>query len=182
MKIVSTTLICLLLGGTILISCNNADAPKPVSNPDSTVNAPATQKMDYPYSINQPDNWEIGSQQNTFNALSALKAWENGNLDDCLKYFADSVDVQFDALTKKVSKDTLRSIITPGKSTKGVMVKMEDWESVISKDKKQEWVTLWYRQYSENTSGKKDSVDVINDIKLKDGKIVRLDEYRRKLH
>ncbi len=61
-------------------------------------------------------------------------------------------------------------------------VKMQDWESVISKDKKQEWVTLWYTQKWEDMKGKKDSADIINDINIKNGKIVRLDEYTRKLH
>ncbi|MEO6905894.1 MAG: hypothetical protein ABI148_06005, partial [Ginsengibacter sp.] len=61
-------------------------------------------------------------------------------------------------------------------------IKMQDWESVISNDKKDEYVTLWYRQYSENMKGVKDSTDIINDLKMKDGKIIGLDEYTRKLH
>ena len=59
---------------------------------------------------------------------------------------------------------------------------MQDWESVISKDKNEEYVTIWYRQYGENEDGKKDSIDVINDLKMKNGKIIGLDEYRRKLY
>jgi hypothetical protein len=59
---------------------------------------------------------------------------------------------------------------------------MDDWESVISKDKKDEWVTLWYRQKWEDNKGKSDSSDIVNDLKMKDGKIIRLDEYTRKLH
>ncbi len=61
-------------------------------------------------------------------------------------------------------------------------IKMDDWESVTSKDKKDEWVTMWYRQRWEDNKGIKDSVDVVNDLKMKDGKIIRLDEYTRKLH
>ena len=59
---------------------------------------------------------------------------------------------------------------------------MGDWESVISKDKKEEWVTLWYSQTWEDMNGKTDSLAVIDDLRLKDGKIIRLDEYTRKLH
>ena len=61
-------------------------------------------------------------------------------------------------------------------------VKMDDWESVSSNDKKEEWVTLWYRQSWEDTKGKKDSADIIDDMNIKNGKIIRLDEYTRKLH
>ncbi len=59
---------------------------------------------------------------------------------------------------------------------------MEDWESVISKDKSEELVTLWYNYNTDTKAGVKDSVDVVNDMKFKDGKIVRLDQYTRKLH
>ena len=45
-----------------------------------------------------------------------------------------------------------------------------------------EYVTLWYREYSKDAKGAKDSIDVVNDLKMKDGKIIGLDEYLRKLH
>ncbi len=185
MKKVSKQFLLLLVLTVALLSCNNKGTTKTEAGSDTTTSTPAvstTQKMDYPYTIEHPDNWTEGSQQNTFNALSALKAWENRNIDESLKYFADSVQVQFDGFDKKVSKDTLKAMISPNKTTKSVSVKMQDWESVISKDKKDEYVTLWYRQYNEDVNGKKDSVDVINDLKMKDGKIIGLDEYRRKLN
>lgn len=184
MKNLSKQFLLLFLAGVLFISCNNGSNAKTESNND-TSNAAATattQKMDYPYTIDRPDNWDMGSQQNTYNALSALKAWENRNMDECMKYFADTVRVRFDGLDRKVSNDSLRSIISPDKMTKGVVIKMEDWESVISKDKKDEYVTIWYTQYSEKMNGTKDSIDVINDIKMKDGKIIGLEEYTRKLH
>jgi ketosteroid isomerase-like protein len=59
---------------------------------------------------------------------------------------------------------------------------MTDWESVISTDKKEEWVTVWYTQHWETKKGEKDSSAIINDMRLKDGKIIRLNEYTRKLH
>ena len=47
-------------------------------------------------------------------------------------------------------------------------VKMNDWESVVSKDKKEEWLT--------------DSADFIDDLQPKDSKIIRLSEYTRTIH
>ena len=182
MKKVSKQLLLLLLGGALFTSCDNAGSTAAETSGDTTANAVVAEHMNYPYTIDHPDYWETGSQQNTMNALSALKAWENNNLDESMKYFADSVHVQFDALDQMVSNDSLRKLITPGPNTKKHSVKMQDWESVISKDKKDEYVTVWYRQYRETTDGKKDSIDVINDLKMKDGKIIALDEYLRKLH
>ncbi len=46
-------------------------------------------------------------------------------------------------------------------------VKMGDWESVVSKDGKEEWVTMWYKQIWEDNKGKKDSADYIDDLRLK---------------
>jgi len=168
----------LVAAGMIFASCQNGGSTKTEADNNTAANT----KIDYPYTIKHPDNWETGSQQNTLIALSALKAWENRNMDESLKYFADSVDVRFDGITKKVSKDTLRAIITPDKPAKNIVIKLDDWQSSISKDKQDEWVSLWYTQYIENTDGSKDSIDVYNDIKLKEGKIIGLDEYRRKLH
>lgn len=182
MKKLSNQFLLLATAGVIFISCKNGSSPTTEANKDSTASTSTAQKMDYPYTIEHPDNWEIGSQQNTFNALSALKAWETGNIDESLKFFADSAKVGFDGFDKKVSKDTLKKMITPGKMVKSISIKMQDWESVISKDKKDEYVSLWYRQYVESPDGKKDSIDVFNDIKIKDGKIIGLDEYKRKLH
>ena len=53
---------------------------------------------------------------------------------------------------------------------------MQDWISVISKDKKSEWVTLWYKEILTDKNGKSDSVNVVDDAKIENGKIVILDE------
>ncbi len=177
----------LFLTAIVLASCNNAgtetkEAMKDSTAKDSTMAAPAV-AMNYPYTIDHPDNWEMGSTANTMVALSALKAFENGNVAESMKYFGDSTHIQFDGLDKTMSNDSLKAMFTAWRSgIKSMEIKMDDWESVISKDKKDEWVTFWYREKWEDTKGKKDSADYINDLKIKDGKIVRLDEYTRKLH
>ncbi len=149
---------------------------------DSAAATPAA-AMNYPYTIELPDNWEMGSNENTMAALSALKAYEIGNIDESIKYFGDSVQVQFDGLDKTMSNDSLKAMFASSRSgMKNIELKMDDWESVISKDKTKEWVTLWYRQKWEDMKGKVDSSDIVNDLQLKNGKIVRLDEYTRKLH
>lgn len=178
-------LLMLFLGGVLFTSCNNQGSSANEAAEDSTSATTTTQqaqKMDYPYTIDHPDNWDVGSQQNTMNVLKSLKAWEDNKMDEAAKYFADSVHVRFDGIDKKISNDSLKAFITPDATAKSWSLKMQDWESVISKDKKDEYVTVWYREFHENKEGKKDSVDVINDIKMKEGKIIGLDQYVRKLH
>ena len=180
MKNVLTQFLLFFIGGALFASCHSADSTTKVSE-DTTNHMVVAEQMNYPYTIDHPDYWETGSQQNTMNALSSLKAWENNNIDESMKYFADSVHLQFDGFDKTMSKDSLQKMFAPGPTTKNHSIKMQDWESVISKDKKEEYVTIWYRQFEENANGKKDSVDVINDLKMKDGKIIAMDEYHRKL-
>lgn len=45
-----------------------------------------------------------------------------------------------------------------------------------SKDKKDEWVTLWYTEIVTDKTGKTDSLAMVNDIKVSKGKIVELNE------
>jgi hypothetical protein len=173
----------ILLGGVVFASCNSKSTSAKEATTDTSGTTAVAQKMVYPYTIDHPDNWEMGSNQNTMAALSALKAFENGNVDESLKNFGDSIQIQFDGLDTKLSNDSLKAFFAKSRSNiKNMNIKMDDWESVVSKDKKDEWVTLWYRQKWEDASGKKDSADIINDLKMKDGKIIRLDEYTRKLH
>lgn len=172
----------LLLFTGIVFSCNNVDTTSKDATKDSPAIATAS-ALNYPYTIEHPDNWEIGSATNTMIALSSLKAWEEGNMDESLKYFGDSVRVEFDGIDKKMSRDSLRTMLTGGRNAyKALKVKMDDWESVIAKDKSEEWVTIWYTETFETTAGVNDSSAVINDLQLKDGKIIRLSEYTRKLH
>lgn len=165
------------------ISCNDSATVKDgaaATSKTAETTSSAT-KPNYPYTIPKPDNWEIGNTSNTNTALSALKAWEDGKMDEAVKYFSDSVMVNFDGISKKMSNDSLKAFLNIGyNNSKNVKIKMSDWESVVSKDKSQEWVTLWYTQYNDTKQGGRDSIDILNDVQLKDGKIVRLDEYTRK--
>ncbi|MBV4355948.1 hypothetical protein [Pinibacter aurantiacus] len=164
-------------------SCNNMQTPPKEPVKDTAATAATATPVNYAYTIEHPDYWEIGNPANTATSLSALKAWEDGKLDESLSYFGDSVRVQFDGLDKKMSHDSLTALLTRARNNyKTIKVKMYDWESVISKDKSEEWVTLWYFQTWETPKGVKDSADVINDLQLKNGKIVRLSEYTRKIH
>ncbi|MBN8835377.1 MAG: hypothetical protein BGO53_05910 [Sphingobacteriales bacterium 39-19] len=174
-------LLFLCMGVALLTACNDAGKSSEKTGKDTTSVTMSDQKMDYPYTIAHPDYWQTGSQQNTMNVLKSLKAWENKNMDESISYFADSVEVQFDGIDKKVSRDTLKAWISPSPNIISHSVKMQDWESVISNDKKVEYVTIWYREYAETAKGK-DSVDVVNDLRMKDGKIIGIDQYTRKLH
>ncbi|HSN10144.1 MAG TPA: hypothetical protein VLS85_13985 [Hanamia sp.] len=173
----------IFLGAIAFAACNSKSSTATEATTDSTATTSPTEKIDYPYTIDHPDNWNIGSSSNTLTALTALKAFEDGNVEKSVSQFGDSVHLQFDALDTTLSNDGLKAMFTSLRNGyKSINVKMSDWESVVSKDGKEEWVTMWYKQIWEDNKGKKDSAAYIDDIRLKNGKIIRLDEYTRKLH
>lgn len=165
----------ILLPGLLIwigISCNNP-AEKTTANSDSTGIAQPV----YAYTIEKPDNWDMGSTKNTEIALNALKAFENNKIDESLGYFADTVDWKSDYIEGRFPKDSLKAMFNAmWNATAALKINMHDFESVLSKDKKEAYVTLWYKETVTNKKGKTDSVEAINDLKIVNGKIAALDE------
>jgi hypothetical protein len=163
----------------IATRCNNETASTDTkASPDSS-----TAKYDYAYlpENHPPDNWEAGSQENVVLALKTLKAFENKDIEGALAGFADSVRWSADLMDKKLSKDSLRAMFNQAYTElASVKVKMSDYEAVISKDKKHEWVTLWYTQINTDKKGKVDSMAYVDDLKIENGKITVLDEKGRR--
>jgi malate synthase len=158
------------------IGCtNNTESKKD----DSMVMASSSEKIDYAYlpREHQPDNWDRGDQKNVALVLNSLKAWADGNIAESVKNFADTVVVQWDGFDGKVSKDTLLQWFRHDYT---VQIKMDDYETVTSKDKKDNWVSLWYTEIHTDKSGKVDSVFNMDDLKIDNGKIVLLDQKTRR--
>ena len=167
-------ILSILLPMGMLIACNQATEKKEEKT------EPAA-KPNYAYTIEKPDNWEIGSTKNTEIALASLKAFENNKLDESLQGFADTVRWRADLMDGKFTKDSMKAMFANAWSQMASMkIELKDFESVISKDKKDEYVTLWYVQTTTDKKGKTDSIAVINDLKMSNGKIVALDEATRR--
>jgi len=161
----------------------NSSASKTEETAKTETTAPPAETIDYAYlpANHPPDNWDRGDQKNIAMVLKSLKAWENGNVEESASYFADSVELGFDGFEKKVSHDTLLAMIKDlRKNISSVSIRMQDYESVISKDKKEEWVSLWYKEITTDNKGKTDSVFYMDDLKISNGKITVLDQKSRR--
>jgi len=161
-----------------LAACNNA-ATNEAKPADSTIaTTAAAPKTEYPYTLKEPyANWQPGDQQHAVNVMKALQAFEKGDVSACIAYFADSVVLRFDYLDTKLSKDSLQKFFTAQRNGYASMeVTMSDWESVISENKKAEYVTMWYKEKWVDKKGKADSIRVVDDCKIVNGKIAELDE------
>ncbi|MBK8521984.1 MAG: hypothetical protein WAT20_11400 [Ferruginibacter sp.] len=155
-------------------SCNNSGEKSETKSADST----ATAKYDYPYTLTEAyRDWQPGDQQHAVTAMKALKAYETGDIAATVAGFADSVNVRFDYFQAKMNNDSLKKFFANQRAMfTGMKIEMGDWESVISKDKKTEYVTMWYKQIWTDKNGKTDSLSVIDDCKIVNGKIAELDE------
>ena len=164
-----------------LFSCNTATTTTKAGDSASAPAIAATEKIDYPYTIEHPDNWTPGNRQNTLVALKGLKAFENGDVAASVASFGDSVKVELDQYEATLSNDSLKAMFTKWRNDmKDLKIVMNDWESVVSEDKKTEYVSLWYKQIWTDAKGKTDSVECMDDMRMKDGKIVLLNEKTRR--
>ncbi len=120
------------------------------------------------------------SHANTMTALNALKAYETKDTVLMKKCIGDSITFSYDGGVFKGTNAQfvkMAATMSTGITTK---IKVDDWEAVVGKDvKKHEWVSIWYTQYNTDMKGKKDSVEYLNDMLIKNGKIIKLDEYAR---
>ena len=165
------------------VACTNIESKDAKPDGDSTKMADATMTdskaiPEMPYTLDRPyQNWQIGDPQHALTVLKSLKAYENGDVAASVTAFGDTVDVRFDYYRAKLSNDSLKKMFTKQRGEyASIVVKMSDWESVISADKKEEWVTIWYKEIFTDKKGKIDSVGVVNDALIVKGKIVMLDE------
>jgi len=167
-------IICLAIA---VASCNNAATS--TSGKDSTVIVPMNAPdLNLPFKLDEPyKNWQIGSKENAVAAMNALKAFVDKDFTKFASLTGDSLDVVFDYLHEKMSRDSATKFFASGRAMyNDLAISMNDYESVISADKKDEWVTIWYKQTWKNSKGVPDSINVINDIKMKDGKMIVLSE------
>ena len=166
----------------MLFSCNGPTKDAASTN-EAKPEAASTETLSYAYvpKNHPPDNWDRGDQKNVVMVLNALKAWENNKLDECFSYFEDSVELSFDELETKLSKDSTKKFFQPQRDNmKSYSIDMEDYETVISKDKKDEWVSLWYKEKWTDAKGVTDSIFHMDDLKIVNGKIALIDSKSRK--
>jgi len=170
-------IICVMAAS--ICSCNSTDQATSASATDETKVAAAsdTAAMNYAYTIEKPDQWVTGSREHTQMVLASLKSWENGDMPAALANFTDTVSLKFDGFEATLPRDSVRAMFeNERKRFKKVQVIMDDFESVKSKDGTQEYVSLWYKEKSLDQKDKWDSVEVMDDLRIKNGKIASINE------
>jgi len=167
-------IICL---GFALASCNNEDKDKKGTEATEVKSEPAA-AVKLPFQLEKPySNWQMGSTENAVAAMNALKTFVDKDFTAMAATIGDSIDVRFDYYQAKLSRDSaIKMFMNQRKLYNDLVINMHDYESVISGDKKDEWVTIWYKQSWKNDKGVADSLAIIDDCKMQNGKMIELDE------
>jgi hypothetical protein len=161
----------LILASLFFAACQNKEA--------KTTDSATADTTRYPYTIKQVQNWEMNpDSKNPVAAMTLIKTFENLDTASMGKILADSVAFDLDGYRFKGTKPQfLKEIQGEFEKMTGFKIEMQDMESVVNKNKTEEWVSLWYSQVSTTKAGKADTVALYNDIQFKNGKVIRLSEY-----
>jgi hypothetical protein len=163
-------LLPLLILSVVLFSCKQKAANQP-SQSDTTA------KLNYPFKPTYSNNWEKGDEKNALIVLNCLKKYDDGDVKGCAESFADTAIFISDGFYFKGKRDSLMTImagVRAGMTT--VSKEMESWLTTYYPDKKDTWVSLWYVEKWTDLKGKRDSLYYVDDVLLKNGKIVSYDE------
>jgi hypothetical protein len=160
-----------MLIALLFAACQSKDAP--------TTDSAKTDTTKYPYTLKKVQGWQMNpDSKNAITAMTLIKTFENLDTASMAKVLADSIWFDLDGYKFKGTKPQfLKQIQEEFNKMSGFKIEMQDVESVINKDKSEEWVSLWYHQVSNTKDGKTDTVSLYNDIQIKNGKVSGLSEY-----
>jgi len=123
------------------------------------------------------------SVKNVQAVLQSYKDWEDNKLANAPAYFADTVSWDFsDGSRHKMIRDSMVHYIQKFRdSLSSSKINMVSIVNLYSTDKKEEWVSVWYKQTDTFKTGKVDS-SFYNDVNhIKNGKIDYWTSFRQAL-
>lgn len=159
-------------------ACNNEEK----KTTDAT-DTKAVAAVQLPFTLEKPyRGWQMAANDdNTIAAMNCLKHFVDKDYSAMTALFGDSVEIRLDGFAGKMSGDSAGKFLAAQRPMyNDLTVTMYDYESVISADKKDEYVTLWYKQAWKDANGKADSVNIVDDCKMKNGKLIELDEKQQR--
>jgi hypothetical protein len=134
----------------------------------------------YPFTAKYSLNWQPGDEKNAVLALTSFKKYVDGDVKGAFDYFADSIEFIADKFHFVGKKDSLVAMMIPMRAEMTSMsVQPDTWLTAYYPDKNETWVTVWSTQTWTDKKGKTDSVYLVDDILIKDGKIHEVDEKQR---
>ena len=176
MKLFTFLLVCTIT----VTACNSkSDEKKPT---EEVVSHNDGKPLDLPYKLARIPDWEKGDDNNVPIAMNFLKNYEDKDFVSMRNYLADTVQFIYDNGNFSGTADQMVKFLKNFRDARQtVRIEMNDYESVRSKNRNQEYVSLWYNEHIVDNNGKADSAFVMDDYRIKNGKISMIDTKFRHL-
>jgi hypothetical protein len=166
-----------IFSNIVFFGCSSNEPKQVESKGDSTAKK---EVLNYPFTAKYSLNWEPGDEQNAVLVLNSVRKYIDGDVKGSFSDFADSITFVADKFLFIGKKDSLEALMTPMRAQLTSMSFQPDtWLTAYYPDKKDTWVTIWGVQKWTLKNGKMDSFYIAEDVKVKDGKIVEIDEKMR---
>lgn len=165
-----------------LCACNSNEDRTKVDS--ASASDSASKNTSYAYTASYSSDFEMGDAKNSSRILDLWKVWEDGDLTKGQQFFADSVEMYMaNGMVLRGSKDSMiatiqnyRNRYTSMKCTVAAFLPSK------SKDKNEDWVSIWGKEISIDKSGKTDSVQLQETWRLNnEGKVNLMYQYARAL-
>lgn len=163
-------------------ACNSGSDTKVDSMSSKDSATATTDSTAYAYATDYSSKFEIGDQKNVHTIFALYKDWDNNTLDNSKDKFADSVSLMFGSGDVMIGKRD--SILAGSKAFRNslgtVTSKVHAVVPLKSIDKNEDWVLVWFKEYTTDASGKKDSTEFQETWRLnKDGQADLLYQYKQ---
>jgi hypothetical protein len=171
-----------LLSLAAFVACNSgSDSKGSMSTTDSS--AMSSDTTTYQYAADYSSKFEMGDGKNVKTIFALYTDWDNNNLDNSKDKFADSVSMLFSS--GEMMAGTRDSIIAQSKAFRNSLGTVKTQVHAVvplrSTDKEEDWVLVWFKEYTTDAKGKKDSTEFQETWRLnKDGKADLLYQYAQK--
>ena len=166
----------------LLAACGNDAKKESEKQPGELSTRSEGKKLDLPYTLESIPDWEKGDDNNVPIAMNFLRSYEVKDFASLRTFLADTVSFTYDNGFFRGSREQMAKFLKNFRDNRSeVKIEMNDYETVKSKSKGQEYVSLWYKEYVTDLQGKKDSAFVMDDYRIKNGKVESVDTKFRHL-
>jgi hypothetical protein len=153
-----------------------------VKNPNELSLRSEGKQLELPYTVTRISDWEKGDDKNIPIPMTVLKCYEVKDFISIKNYLADTVEFNYNNGQFKGSRDQFIRFLKNFRNQRlNVKITMNDYESVRSKPRNEDWVSLWYTETVTNLKGEVDSAQVMDDYKIVKGKVAYIDTKHRRL-
>ena len=153
-----------------------------VKDPNEIIPRSEGKQLELPYVVTKASDWQKGPDENISIPMTLLRCYETKDFIQIKDYLADTVEFNYNNGQFKGSRDQFVKFLKNFRTQRlDVKITMNDYESVTSKPRKEDWVSLWYTETVSDLTGKVDSAQVMDDYKIIKGRVAYIDTKHRKL-